>query len=123
MRNFKKGSMIIEEGSKTNELFILAEGRLGVYKNKTKIAELNEKGIVFGEISLILKKPRTVSIKALEDSKIIIIKCTLDQLVKRYPDLTKRIFTGLAKRIVRLTEDYWQLSEKVRIDDKLINQL
>ena len=119
MNFFKKNETVVEEGSNDNLIYILTKGKIGVFKGEIKIAEFSEKGTVVGEMSTILKSPRTATIKALEDTYLITIDADIDTLIQKYPDISKKILQSLAKRLRNTTEDLWKLAEEVEMGNKL----
>lgn len=118
MNFFKKNDIVVNEGSEDNLIYILTKGKIGIFKGDVKIAEFSEKGTVVGEMSTILKTPRTATIKALEDTYLITIDADLDTLILKYPDISKKILQSLAKRLKNTTNDLWKLAEKVETDKK-----
>jgi CRP-like cAMP-binding protein len=113
MKFYKKDQIIVSEGSKDSRLFILVDGRIGIYKSNLKVAEFYEPGTIMGEISIILKQTRTATMKTLEDSNIIEIETTIEDLIRTSPDIAVKIMKNLAERLANTTKDYWKLSETV----------
>lgn len=113
MKFFKKDQIIVSEGTKDSRLFILVDGRIGIYKSNLKVAEFNEPGTIMGEISIILKQPRTATMKTLEDTNIIEIETTIEDLIRTSPDIALKIMKNLAERLANTTKDYWKLSETI----------
>lgn len=113
MKFYKKDQIIVSEGSKDSRLFILVDGRIGVYKSNLKVAEFYEPGTIMGEISIILKQTRTATMKTLEDSNIIEIETTIEDLTRTSPEIAIKIMKNLAERLANTTKDYWKLSETV----------
>ena len=72
---------------KVIKLIFLLDGRVAIEVNGKKVAEISEMEI-FGEMSLILKKPRSASIKALKPSIVL----PIDQ--KILEDLLGRLSTS-----------------------------
>ena len=121
MKLYKEGQILTHEGSTSQELFILVDGVVGIFKGEVKVAEFRQKGTILGEMSVILKKPRTATIRALKDTYTIVLQADLDELMKKFPDIVKKIMINLADRLMNTTEEYWQLAVKVQIDEKLKN--
>lgn len=113
MKFFKKNDVVVSEGTEDNLIYILTKGKIGIFKGDVKIAEFTEKGTVVGEMSTILRTPRTATIKALEDTYLITIDADIDTLILKYPDISKKILQSLAKRLKNTTDDLWRLAEKV----------
>jgi CRP/FNR family cyclic AMP-dependent transcriptional regulator len=63
------GETVIAEGSRTGRLLILAKGVVAIVKKDTEIAQVAEPGAVFGELSVLLGKPHTAEVRALETSQ------------------------------------------------------
>src|SRR5690349_3786877 len=72
-RPFQKGEVIIKQGSMGETFYILASGRLGVYRErvfrKTKFADL-ESNAIFGEMALIDNQKRNATVIGEEDGEI-----------------------------------------------------
>src|ERR1700693_3139587 len=69
-RTVSAGTLILHEGSTTGHLYVLIEGRLEVVKGDTVVASIVEPGAVVGEMSVLLDKPHTATVRAAADSTI-----------------------------------------------------
>jgi CRP/FNR family transcriptional regulator, cyclic AMP receptor protein len=69
-RNVSPGDLIVREGGRTGHLYVLIEGRLEVVKGDTVVASITEPGAVLGEMSVLLDKPHTATVRAASDSVI-----------------------------------------------------
>jgi len=110
---FNIGETIIKEGETSEGLFVLLQGKVGVYKKDLSVAEIKERGTVFGELGLILGIPRKATIQALEPTFVLFVKLSLEELVLHYPQLTRKILKGLAERLSNTTEMWWYASEEL----------
>jgi CRP-like cAMP-binding protein len=63
------GETVIDAGSTTGQLFILRTGAVEIVRDGLQIATVSEPGAVFGELSVILDKPHTADVRALERSE------------------------------------------------------
>jgi CRP/FNR family cyclic AMP-dependent transcriptional regulator len=63
------GETVLDAGSTTGQLFFLRTGVVEVVRDGLQIATVSEPGAVFGEISIILDKPHTANVRALERSE------------------------------------------------------
>ncbi len=106
-KKFSRGTTLIGEGEKTNSIFILINGRIGIYKGSVLISEFAERGVVVGEMAAILGEKRTATIRALEDTYVVEFKTGIDALIAEYPDIAKKIMINLAERLKRTTQEYW----------------
>lgn len=104
LKSYLAGSSIVKEGEPARKLFILVEGKIGIYKGKSLIMEFDKEGEVVGEMSLILKKPRSAEIRAVTDAKLLEVEGDLDDIVKQYPDISKKIIHSLAERLAQATD-------------------
>lgn len=106
LRKYMKGEMIANEGEKATKLFILVDGKVGIFKNGVKITEFDKEGTILGEMSLILKKPRTASILAITDSELLEVEGEIEDIIKQYPDISHKIIYSLAERLAKVTEEF-----------------
>ena len=104
MKNYKKDEVISKEGERANCIFVLVDGTVGVFKNNRKISEYSKSGEMIGEISMILNRPRTATIKAMTDCNLLSIQGELDDLIKLYPDISKKLIRTLAERLAEATD-------------------
>jgi len=104
MKSFIEGEMITKEGDKSKCFFILVEGVVGIFKGDKKIAEFSKEGTILGELSMILNRPRTASIKALSDVSVMVIEGNLEDIIKQYPAYSMKIIKSLAERLSKTDE-------------------
>jgi len=64
------GAVLLHQGTKTGRLFVLIEGRLEVIRGDAVVAVLTDPGAVTGEMSLLLDRPHTATVRAASDSTI-----------------------------------------------------
>src|SRR6267378_1691144 len=69
-RSVSAGTLILHEGGTTGHLYVLIEGRLEVIKGDTVVASVSEPGAVVGEMSVLLDRPHTATVRAASDSTI-----------------------------------------------------
>jgi CRP-like cAMP-binding protein len=69
-RRLAAGTVLLKEGTKTGRLFVLVEGRLEVIRGDSVVAVLAEPGAMTGEMSLLLDRPHTATVRAVSDSTI-----------------------------------------------------
>lgn len=75
-RTLNTGETLFDEGSPGRELFIVQEGKAGVYKDtgegEIELAIIEKNGII-GEMSLLDNQPRSAAIRAVEKLIVIVI--------------------------------------------------
>lgn len=76
IRSFKAGETLFTEGSTGRELFIIHEGKVGIYKDtpdgRVELAKV-ERGSLIGEMSLLDTLPRSATVVALDEVKALVI--------------------------------------------------
>src|SRR5438477_2465314 len=71
---YEPGETVLEAGSTTGQLFILRNGAVEVIRDGLQIATVSEPGAVFGELAIILDKPHTADVRAIELSEFHVVK-------------------------------------------------
>ena len=115
---YNEGEVVVKEGHGSSIIYILMRGALGVYKGENKVNEIRGNGVVFGEMSSILGKPRTVSIKAEEQCEIMIYRGGIHGIIRRFPSITQKILVILAERLEAQTSNYSGLQSKYEFIEK-----
>lgn len=102
-RLYAPGEVIVREGDSTSSMFVIEAGRAGVSIHPTgresrKLAVL-EPGDSFGEISLLTGEPRSATVRALTETRLIEIdKATLGPILERTPTLCETLDSTVQKR-------------------------
>ncbi len=109
-KSFIDGDIIIKEGDTGNTFFQLLEGKVTVYKNyeqedQVEVAVLSE-GQYFGEMAVIETYPRSTSVVAKGDVKVLEIAAEeLNEYLTQNPDKILTIMKLLGSRIESMTQD------------------
>ncbi len=114
-RRFPKHKTIVEEGAPGDYMYIIVEGRVKVTKlsgdGREKILELLDVGDFFGEMSLLDEYPRSASVKALSDVRIMALaRNDFLGLLTKSPDLALSVIQELTRRIRQVDEQASSLS-------------
>lgn len=97
MIEFPHGSVICTEGTIGESMYILESGQLEVSIQNQKVAVIEEKGTVVGEIAMLLSLPRTATIKA--RNTVIATRVSKEDLRKSSsPELVKNLLVSLTKK-------------------------
>lgn len=64
IRDFEPGSVLLSEGETSGQLYVLKAGAVEVLRGNTQVAVVDEPGAVFGEMSVLLKRPHTATVRA-----------------------------------------------------------
>jgi CRP/FNR family cyclic AMP-dependent transcriptional regulator len=97
-REVPEGTILIQQGSKTGRLFVLVTGKLEVIRGDAVVAVLAEPGAVTGEMSLLLDRPHTATVRAAANSTICEINDAAAFLNKQ-PAVALLIARLLAQRL------------------------
>ena len=94
-----KGKVMASEGDRGREFFVLLEGEADVTKGDRSINTMKE-GDFFGEIALVTKMPRTASVTATTDVRVLVInERDFSALLKRSPEVGRSVAEALAERV------------------------
>ncbi|MFT3719570.1 Crp/Fnr family transcriptional regulator [Pseudorhodoferax sp.] len=105
-RRVKRGEIIVEQGRKTNALFILLSGRCRVVTTDTRgreviIATLRPADCI-GEMSLIDNEPHSATVLAeVQTDMLVLGRAEFDRCVADNPQMARAVMTGLVKRLRR----------------------
>ena len=107
-KDFRKGTVLFQEGDPGREMFILQKGRVQVRKRvgsgEKVLAELGD-GEFFGEMALLEGLNRSATVEAVEDSKILVIGPeTFETLLKNNPEIAVKMLKKMAARLRSLDE-------------------
>ena len=103
-KDYKDGDIIFEENSAGREMYIILTGKAIVIKERgdveTTLATLEE-GDFFGEMSLFDNSPRSATVKALGDVKLLEInQKNFLKKISRDPSLAFRMLEKMSQRII-----------------------
>ena len=94
---YEPGEMVIAAGATTGKLLLLRQGVVEVVREGTQIARISEPGSVFGELAVLLDKPHTADVRALERSEFNVADAAT--LLTSDPAATLYIAAILAARL------------------------
>jgi CRP/FNR family transcriptional regulator/CRP/FNR family cyclic AMP-dependent transcriptional regulator len=114
-RRFPKHKTIVEEGLPGDYMYIIREGRVSVSKlsddGREKILEFLEAGDFFGEMSLLDNSPRSASVRALTETRVLALsRSAFLNVLRRSPDLAMGVIQELTRRLRQIDEQASSLS-------------
>ena len=100
---YKDGDVIIRQGEEGNCLYVIQEGKVGIYHEhgdtEIKIAELGPSEF-FGEMGLFDKDVRSATVRSMGESKILTIdRKNFYKTIQRDPSLAYRLLEKMSKRL------------------------
>ena len=104
IRHFISKQIIIEQGSRGDEMYAVIHGRLKVTRSNNDGREINlailEGGEVFGELAMLDGAPRNASVEGLEDGELLVLqRSTVDQYLAHHPHVMRSLITTLCERL------------------------
>lgn len=101
----RKGQIIVQENTPGSDMFVVQAGRVRVFKTineeKVELAVLGKEDF-FGEMCVLLDCPRSATVEALEDTRLLkLTKESFRKSIKSRPEIAERIVTVLARRLLQ----------------------
>ncbi|MBW7887796.1 MAG: cyclic nucleotide-binding domain-containing protein [Bacteroidetes bacterium] len=109
---YNEGEVLSKEGELSFEWFVLLNGKIGIFKGEKLVNSINQRGMIFGELSGILARPRTATMKALETTEVMCIESSIDEVIRNHPDIANKILVNLAERLAQTTDDLWTVIQE-----------
>jgi CRP/FNR family transcriptional regulator/CRP/FNR family cyclic AMP-dependent transcriptional regulator len=114
-RRFPKHKTIVQEGLPGDYMYVIREGRVQVSKlsddGREKILEFLDEGDFFGEMSLLDDAPRSATVRALSDAKILALsRSDFLNVMRRSPDVAMAVVQELTRRLRDTDEQASSLS-------------
>lgn len=115
---FAAGEVIFHEGADGDSMFLIWSGRVATVKGDLEspvILAYRTAGEIFGEMALLENQPRSASIIALEDTRLLeLSRSRFEQLLSEQPAISRSIMEVLSARLRHMTtvRHTGELSEK-----------
>ena len=103
-RRFRRGELVVEQGRKSNALFILLNGRARVLTSDTRgrevILAVLEAGDYVGEMSLIDNEPHSATVRAeIQTDMLVLARADFARCLPENSTLSYAILRGLVRRL------------------------
>ncbi|MBP6334629.1 MAG: cyclic nucleotide-binding domain-containing protein [Bacteroidia bacterium] len=103
-KSHKAGTLVIQKGDLGNSMFVIEKGKVKIH-DKEHVVAIMEEGNFFGEFSLLDAAPRSMSVSAIDDVRLLEINQeSFFELLKSQPHVAKRIISTLTGRLRRQNE-------------------
>ena len=110
---FEKGQVVFEEGEQTRDLYILLDGEVEVRKGDRVMAVIREPDSYIGEMSLLLGTPRTATLVARKDCRMIRVpEAKVTDFFAHSPALGIKLARVLAMRLQEMNVKYERMLEQ-----------
>lgn len=114
-----KGTRIVTQGEAPEFFYVIQSGRVRVFREtqdhiRTELTDLRS-GSYFGEVALVTGQPRTASVEALEECRLIkISKSEFDAFLDENPRLARHIIYQLSQ---------WLVAGDQRLETEVVHQV
>jgi len=95
---FPAETVLLSEGETSGQLYILAEGSVEVLRGDTQVAVVSEPGAVFGEMSVLLNRPHTATVRATSPIGVFVFE-DAESFLKAHPEIAFFLSRLLAERL------------------------
>jgi CRP-like cAMP-binding protein len=112
------GELLLTQGGKTDCIYFMVQGSVKITKDDIEVATVTDEGAVFGELSILLDKEHSASVKCLEDSKFYCIENPAEYL-EDHPKVIWHIAQTLGLRIFNLNQYLVDLKQQDEGEDHL----
>jgi CRP-like cAMP-binding protein len=101
-RTVPAGSLVIEQGTPGGAVLVLLEGRVAIERDGARLAVLDSPGALLGEMSTVLDRPSSATVRALSD---VILLEAVDgaAFLTEHPEVLFEVARTLATRLDNLT--------------------
>jgi CRP-like cAMP-binding protein len=100
----RAGTVLTKTGASGDSFFLIIDGRVSV-ETPVGLGDPLQAGDFFGEMSLIDGEPRSATITALTDVRLLVVdRAHFWRLLDEAPDLLRRILVVLSRRVRRLEQ-------------------
>jgi CRP/FNR family cyclic AMP-dependent transcriptional regulator len=110
-RQYKKGDVIIEEGTEGDEVFTLLNGSAKVMSDNEEVGEI-KKDEIFGAIAALTNTKRTATIVATSECDTLVATSeNFRSILSVRPDIVQKLVSDMARTIVSSNERIIELSK------------
>jgi CRP/FNR family transcriptional regulator, cyclic AMP receptor protein len=102
-RRAAAGDVLIEEGATTTPMLVLITGAATVERDGVAFARIDAPGAVFGEMSTVLERPATATVRASSDVEVYVVDDPLAFLAEQ-PGAALAVLRMTAARLDGLTQ-------------------
>jgi CRP-like cAMP-binding protein len=97
-KEFAAGTVLLSEGEASGRLYVLADGSVEVLRGDTQVAVIGEPGSVFGEMSVLLNRPHTATVRATSPIGVFVFD-DAESFLKSNPEIAFLLGKLLAERL------------------------
>lgn len=106
------GSVLIKEGEKTQNVYVLISGKVEITAKTHRIAMVDNPGTILGEVSVLLGTDPVATVTTTESSSFYVIEDFLDFL-HAHPDACVSVSQILACRLINMNNHLVHVKEQI----------
>ncbi|WP_417307989.1 Crp/Fnr family transcriptional regulator [Devosia sp.] len=95
---YPTGAELMRQGARSGSLIVLKEGEIEVLRDGAYVSSTRQPGSIFGEMSVLLDKPHSATVRAVTDVQIFVIDDAL-KVLQSHPSWLMQIARLLAQRV------------------------
>jgi CRP-like cAMP-binding protein len=129
VRSYAQGEVLLAEGTDSAVLMVLVSGSVTVEKNGVAFARIDHPGAVFGEMSWVLKRPATATVRAATDVTVHVASDP-DSFIADHPGaavavlrMTAMRLDGLTGYLVDVKQQFAGISGHLGLVDQILDTL
>ena len=101
-----EGHVLVKEGERGLEFFVIVTGRAKVSRKGRKVGELGP-GDFFGELALLIDSNRNATVTALTPMEAIVLsRREFEAALADAPRMTRKIMAGMARRLAEFDSKF-----------------
>ncbi len=108
---YPAGAELIRQGGRTGSLIVLKEGEVEVLRDGRFVSSIRQPGAIFGEMSVLLDRPHSATVRAVTDVQLFVIADALTVL-EAHPAWLLQIARLLAQRVNATTAQLVTLKQE-----------
>jgi CRP-like cAMP-binding protein len=97
------GEVLLAEGAEPERLYILVAGSVTIERDGVAFARITAPGSVFGEMSVVLDKPATATVRAMTDVEVAVVEDP-ERFLTEQPGAALSVLRTTAARLDGLTQ-------------------
>ncbi len=123
------GEVLITEGVRPSRMLVLVSGAVIVEHDGVAFARIDRPGSVFGEMSVVLERPATATVRAVEDLQVHVIADPLEFLTAQpgaalaVLRMTASRLDGLTQYLVDVKTQFADAAGHLGLVDKILDRL
>lgn len=98
LQELPAGTVLLSEGETTGHLYVLKSGKIEVLRGETQVAVIEDPGAVFGEMSVLLKRSHTATVRTLAPASLYVFD-DAESFLRSNPEIALFIGRLLAGRL------------------------